>query len=294
MANCALCEKEAVLCDSHVLPAFAFRWMRERSISGHIRSTDNINVRVQDGLKKPWLCSDCEKLICREEQAFATNLFHPWQNGPVTVEYGDWLNRFCTSVSWRVLKHCKGLNTDHVYTKTEDEMAGLAEQSWRRYLLGQQRGVGKFEQHILPMHIIESSTIPDLPNNINRYLTGGIEMDIVGTSKTMMTFAKLGNFMIFGMISKGRGPWEGSRVNAFHGYIGSKKYVLPKSLLGYIKERARHSSEALDGMSPKQRAKVDTSIMNNIDGMADSPHLRAIRADAEMFGERAILRRNNE
>jgi hypothetical protein len=272
MANCALCEKEAVLCDSHVLPAFAFRWMRERSISGHIRSTDNINVRVQDGLKKPWLCSDCEKLIGREEQAFATNLFHPWQNKPVTVEYGDWLNRFCT----------------------EDEMADLAEQSWRRYLLRQQRGVGKFEQHILPMHIIESSTIPDLPNNINRYLTGGIEMDIVGTSKTMMTFAKLGNFMIFGMISKGRGPWEGSRVNAFHGYIGSKKYVLPKSLLGYIKERARHSSEALDGMSPKQRAKVDTSIINNIDGMADSPHLRAIRADAEMFGERAILRRNNE
>jgi hypothetical protein len=294
MEICALCQQPTILRESHVLPAFAFRWMRERSITGYIRHSDNVNVRVQDGLKKAWLCHACEGVFGREEQAFATKLFHPWQKAPVQIKYGEWLNRFCASISWRVLKHCKGLNPDHTYTKIEDFAAAEAELVWREYLLGRRTGVGKFEQHLLPMGTIESSTVPDLPHNINRYLTGGIEMDIVGTPKMMLTFAKLGNFMILGMIRKGRGPWEGSRINAFQGYFPSRKYVLPLSLSGYINERARHYGEALESMSAPQQAKVDSAVRNNLDRMVESPQFEAMLADAKMFGESAIIRRDNE
>lgn len=231
MPICALCHENAELRESHILPAFVFRWLRERSATGHIRSTENVNRRIQDGTKKSWLCNKCELLLSRDERSFASKLFYPWQKGTTRVEYHEWLLRFCTSISWRVLKHCKGLNPDHQYTKEEDRVAADAESVWRNFLQGRRSSIGKFEQHLLPMDIIETTTIDDLPDNINRYLTGYIDMDIVGTSRTMMTYAKLGRFIIFGMIRKGREPWEGSRVFAQHGYIENRKYVLPHSLI---------------------------------------------------------------
>lgn len=259
-------------------------------MTGHIRSTDNINRRVQDGLKKPWLCNLCEQLLSREERAFSTRVFRPWLRETTRVEYGPWLLRFCTSISWRVLKHCKGLNPEHRYTPEEDRDAAEAETVWREFLRGTRNGVGRFEQHLLPLDILESTTVPDLADNINRYLTGYIDMDIAGTSKTMMTYAKLGRFAVFGMLRKGRGPWERTRVNAQHGYLAPGKYVLPRGLIAFFNDRARHAHAALSGMSPAQAAKVDNAVLRNIDRARDSEQLRAMVADAILFGEQAIVR----
>jgi hypothetical protein len=63
--TCAFCGEHKSLKDSHVLPAFVYRWLRTRSGTGHIRNTENPNRRVQDGLKFPWLCGDCESQFNR-------------------------------------------------------------------------------------------------------------------------------------------------------------------------------------------------------------------------------------
>lgn len=291
MTPCALCLEVAQLKDSHVLPAFVFRWLRQRSVTGHIRHTDNINKRVQDGLKKPWLCGACEQLLGREEQLFSAKVFGPWLRDTTRVEYGPWLLRFCTSISWRVLKHCKGLNAEHRYTPEQDQMAAEAETVWREFLQGRRNGIGRFEQHFLPLDIIESTTVPDLADNINRYLTGYIDMDIAGTSKTMMTYAKLGRFAVFGMIRKGRDPWERTRVNAQHGYLTPGKYILPYGLIGFFNDRARRVRAAIDGMSPVQAVKVDAAFLANIERAAESDQVRAMLADADLFGEQAIIRK---
>jgi hypothetical protein len=231
-------------------------------------------------------------LLGRDEQAFATKVFGPWLHETTRVEYGPWLLRFCTSISWRVLKHCKGLNTEHRYTLTEESQAAEAEITWREFLQGRRNGIGKFEQHILPLDIIESTTVPDLADNINRYLTGYIDMDIAGMPKTMMTYAKLGRFAVFGMIQKGRGPWEGTRVNAQHGYLTPGKYVLPIGLLGFFNDRARHARAALDGMSQAQADRVDAAFRENLDRALNSEQFEAILADARLFGEQAVIRRS--
>lgn len=292
MADCALCLQEAKLKDSHVLPAFVFRWLRQRSVTGHIRNTKNINRRIQDGLKKPWLCGGCEQLLSRDEQAFATKVFGPYLRETTRVEYGPWLLRFCTSISWRVLKHAKGLNAEHRYTPEEESAAAKAEAVWRDFLHGRRQGVGSFEQHLLPLDIIESTTVPDLAENINRYLTGYVDMDIAGTSKTMMTYAKLGRFVVFGMIRKGRGPWEGTRVNAQHGYLEPRKYVVPQELIWFFNDRARHVRASVDAMSAAQTAKVEAAFLANIDSAVGSEQVRAMLADARLFGDDAIIRRS--
>jgi hypothetical protein len=113
---CGFCSAQAPLRDSHVLPAFVYRWLRNRSGSGHIRHTDNPNRRVQDGLKLPWFCGDCESLFSRYETAFATKVIHPWHAGTYKITYEDWLLKFCVSISWRVLRYARGRNKDAEYT----------------------------------------------------------------------------------------------------------------------------------------------------------------------------------
>lgn len=288
--KCGLCEQPNDLRMSHVLPAFVYRWLRETSITGHIRSVRTINQRTQDGDKKPWFCAECEQLIGKDETAFASKVFHPWLAGNNQISYQSWLIRFCTSVSWRVLKHVKDMNPEHQYTATEEKLAAKADQVWRDFLLGRRSTVGKFEQHLLPLDVIESTTIPDLPSNINRYLSRNIEMDIIGGAGTFMTYAKLGGFAIFGMMRPPR-RWEGTRIYGQQGRLEPRRYSVPGALMWYFIERAQLSKNALTGMSPRQLSKVDAAIIDNIDHEAKTPHLRALMADVAMFGEEAVLRK---
>ena len=71
LGTCAFCGENDNLAESHVLPAFVFRWLRGRSGIGHMRQTDNPNKRVQDGLKFHWLCLKCEGQFSHYEGAFA-------------------------------------------------------------------------------------------------------------------------------------------------------------------------------------------------------------------------------
>lgn len=288
---CALCREPARLHMSHILPAFVFRWLRETSATGHIRSIQDVNRRVQDGDKKPWLCGKCEAALGRDEREFSTKLFLPFLEGTNTVAYGPWLQRFCVSVSWRVLAHLKGTNPDQRYTDEQEQQATKAEKVWRDYLLGNRESLAGFDQHLLPLDIIEDTTFPDLPENINRFLARNVEMDVIGGRSEFMTYAKLGRFVIFGMMKRPRQAWGGTRVFGNSGQIAPRTYSLPASIMYFLMDRARLSNEAISQMSEKQVDKVDAAILANIDRVVNSEQMRAMVADAAMFGEQAILRK---
>jgi len=288
---CAFCDSDAPLRESHVLPAFVFRWLRGRSGTGHMRNTDNPNRRVQDGLKLPWLCGECEALFSRDETAFATKLFHPWHAGNYRIPYDDWLLKFCVSVSWRVLRYARGRNPDTHYTDAQEALMDDADVRWRAFLRGAEPHPGPFEQHLLIFDMIEDTTVPDLPNNINRFLTGAVTFDIVGSDRSLMTFAKLGRFTIFGIIQKGSHRWEGTKVHVKHGLLKPGKVVIPGALLDLFREKAMLADDFMTSMSPAQRAKVDKHVMDNIEAFAASDQFAAITADARMFGEDAVVRK---
>lgn len=87
--RCRLCEEERTLLLSHILPAFVFRWMRESAGGSHLRSTVEPNLRVQDGVKKHWLCAECEERFSKNERAFAKQIFYPIIEDPsVRRSYG--------------------------------------------------------------------------------------------------------------------------------------------------------------------------------------------------------------
>jgi len=61
--QCRLCQADADLQLSHILPAFVFRWLRESAGGNPIRNTSTPNLRVQDGLKRYWLCSLLRRVV---------------------------------------------------------------------------------------------------------------------------------------------------------------------------------------------------------------------------------------
>lgn len=287
---CAFCGNPATLKESHVLPAFVYRWLRRRG-TGHIRHSENPNRRVQDGLKLELLCGGCEQRFSRFETAFATKVFHPWHSGTHRISYENWLLKFCVSVSWRVLNYALAHGRGHDYTSEQKTLLQHADERWRAFLNDEVPHPAEFEQHMLIFDIVEDTTVLDLPSNFNRYMTGAVTLDIVGSDRSVMTFAKLGRFIIFGMIQKGPAKWEGTKIHVKNGILKPDKFVVPAGLLDLFKEKANFASDALAKMSPAQQAKVDANLMQNLDSFLDSDQFAAFAADARMFGEEAVIRK---
>ncbi|MBE5073246.1 hypothetical protein IM511_02875 [Erythrobacteraceae bacterium E2-1 Yellow Sea] len=221
---------------------------------------------------------------------FANRIFHPYCAGEQKLRHGPELLRFTTSVSWRVLHYAYGRNSSAPYTVTQRELIQSAEETWREFLLGKRKNVRNFCQHIIPFGLISESTIGQLPTNMNRFIAGAVTLDIIGSRKMCMTFAKLGPFIILGHIQGRTKDWIGSRVWAQSGTIPATEYHLPWGFLPLLKEKALHIQNAWTQLSPDQAAKIDERIQALGDAFFATPQGEAILADAAMFGLDAIKR----
>lgn len=287
--RCRLCQTDSDLQLSHILPAFTYRWLRESSGNGHIRNSVEPNKRVQDGLKRYWLCASCEGLFSRHETAFANRLFYPYlcESGRA-FPYSNWLLNFCTSVSWRVLRLYTDENHLKDWTPEALEYVSQAETAWREYLLGHRQNPGRFQQHLLPLDQI-TSTSRNLEPNINRYLMRAIQMDIGRGSSEIFTYAKLGRFIIIGFVNEPNlGRWKGAKVHASNGFVEPKNYVMPRAFGDYLNEKARHMRDALKSVSDRQQAKIKGAFVANMDRYVESDAFTAMQADVGMFGDDAF------
>jgi len=289
LGTCRLCQREAELQLSHIVPAFVFRWLRESSGNGHMRSTASPNLRVQDGPQKHWLCLECEARLSRSETSFATELFHPYlaQSGR-RLRYGPWLLRFCVSVSWRNLLIQLEHLEDEDFTECERTWIGQAELAWRQFLLGESDNPGTFRQFLLPMDRIESNR-DDLPPNINRYLMRAIDIDLCHGGQALFTYSKLGRFVILGFVNEpNQNHWVGGRVNANEGTVEPRHYTLPAPFGTYLMGKASRVREAMQELSPRQTARIEQAFRANADQIVGSDFFEAMQADVEMFGSEAF------
>lgn len=291
--QCRLCDAESDLQLSHILPAFIFRWVRETSAGGYLRLGMAPNRRVQDGLKRYWLCAVCEGLLSRFETAFAEKLFYPYVKGSSRITYEDWLLRFCVSVSWRVLRFYKEeTQLDKNYGPEALERIAEADTTWRRFLLGQLPHPGRFQQHIIPFEAIASISNPkvDLSPNLNRYLMRTIDMDLCRSKTTNFVYCKLPRFAILGFIHDERpNQWQGTKVRLKQGRIEPQRYKLPFVFFEYLNGKARRETELSAGISPRQLEKIEQTFRANVEKFVGSDAFVAMQNDIEMFGDDAFI-----
>jgi hypothetical protein len=288
---CALCGETSELCDSHIMPAFVYRWFKESSATGHIRCSNEPNVRVQDGEKARLLCRACDNnIIGGYEKEFSEKLFRPWLDGPAIRNYQKYLLKFTVSVSWRVLKFCYGKNPHAKYSSDQINLIKKAELQWRMFLLDQSPHPAEFEQHFFIYGNLVATTEQDLPKNINRFARNSIMMDLVGSDRSHYTFAKFGQFFIFGHIQPHNHIWSGTKVRLNSGTFPSKKMILPKQIWPLFVEKANLQEKAIASISKAQFSKIDKAILLNIDRLANSDSFQAALADADLFGKDVIIR----
>jgi hypothetical protein len=291
---CGLCGKNSPLCESHILPAFAYRSLKNSSATGHIRFSDNPNLRVQDGIKEPLLCKTCDNVLVGSlEKEFSEKLFEPWFSDPKIRRYEKYLLRFAVSVSWRVLKFCYGKNPNTTYSTEQLKLVQEAEKRWRMYLLNQCPHPAEFEQHFFIYGNLLSANEQNLPKNINRFARNSIMFDLVGSNSSLYTFAKFGQFFIFGHIQPSNYIWRGTKLHVNSGEFPVEKIVLPKQIWSLFVEKANLQAKASSEISDVQFSKIDNAILLNIDRAAYSGSFEAALMDAELFGKDAITRKKH-
>jgi len=139
--NCALCGMRPAIETGHVIPKMVYRYLIKTTPTRFLRTTENPNVRVQDGKKFPFLCQPCEDKLGGWETQFARHVFHPIHRHGIfdrrkPFSYRDWLLRFAVSVSWRSLFD---LMTESASSESlphgDAPRARDALETWRQYLL---------------------------------------------------------------------------------------------------------------------------------------------------------------
>lgn len=280
---CRLCQVDAELQLSHILPAFSYRWLRKSSGNSLLRETTEPDLRVQDGRREYLLCGSCEALFSRWETDFANKLFYPYTQEPQgQFHYSKWLLNFCVSVSWRVLSFYTGNDYLRELQPAETSFVSSAEVTWREFLLGQRPHPGFFRQHLLPLGMIEPTNVK-VAQNVNRYFMCTSRMDMLrGRSGEIFTLAKIGPIIIVGMIFEpNQHHWRGTKI-ATKGTIMPQKYRVPRGLMEYMNNDARQLVDVHNKISANQKAKIEQSRRASGNKFVGSIAYKALEADIRL------------
>jgi hypothetical protein len=289
---CALCDKEAVLQDSHIIPKFAIKWLKKTSGGMALRSGKNPNKPVQDGPKMKLLCIGCEQKLSALERKFALEIFHPTnENLAHKTTHSDWYCKFCVSVSWRVLNAKMREDSFNNYSQVSKDKISLAYETWKNFLNGKVDGIGEFKQHVLVHEPIVSFEIDDPPPILNTFLqrTTGFALFSPGEfspgDEVLVTYAKIGRFMIFGLINSPQcHEWKGSEVDALGGEFEPVNCEYPQYIIDFYMNQAWEMLRVQESISDEQMIKSYHKFSKNPHRYLQSDAHKAEVRDFALFG----------
>jgi len=290
-APCLLCGKAGRV-ESHIVPQFVTRYLRETGATHYLRSTRVPNVRQQGDFWDYLLCKDCETLFSRWENQFARKVFRPTvtRGQRRVLSYDRWLALFATSLTWRALVfHREHPEFDHP-TIPDWSTTNPLEEAWRECLLGQSKHPGKYEQHLLLIDYIVGATL-HVPSNLNTFLTRSSDFRVMSNGRDTLVYSRLPNFMFVGLGDfRGRAFSSSTRVGFNGGVLGGPKIKVPDFIWKLIVEGANKVDVALSSMSDKQHRLVAEGWRSDPERVLRSGTLEAMRHDYLLSGEAGLRR----
>jgi hypothetical protein len=214
-STCKLCNQNNELKQSHVIPKFVGKWLKNTSSTGYLIAVDTEGnpERSQDLFKTPILCSSCEAIFSEFETYFAKYIFYPFKKDSlIKIDDNFRITKFAVSVSLRIL---------WVLKESQDELAlkwsaalDKLEKEWVEYILDQKCEVkGENTHHILfSTEGFLAAGLPSSPNLIlNLLRTSGFY--IYENFGGAYIFSNLAGVQILSMISPADLPnSQGSQV----------------------------------------------------------------------------------
>lgn len=289
--ECKLCGKEADLRLSHLVPKFIGKWLKDTSATGFLRDSRNINRRSQDILKEKWLCHDCEQLFSGWEKPFSEKIFKPYMDDSgARHNYDGWMAKFCASMSWRSLSYMSWGNDDEPVIKAHKQEWADAESALRKFLLGESKTLGSYEQHVIPVEGV-TEVSGGVSARLVRYLMRSIHADLIASRSTRMIYTKIPGFVILGFVTVPyAAKMRSSRIALGSGYISPRKYFADMKLFDYINEKADEIGRSYGDMSAKQREVIETFIKENPEKALNSGSFKAFLQDHEISGDKAFTK----
>jgi len=186
--ECKLCRREKDLLNSHIIPRFVIKWIKDTSATGFLRGAKDPNTRIQD-YHEELLCEDCELVFSDFEREFASNIFYPHLNNETEkFEYGEWLQKFIISISWRLIVS-ELSDIDEMEPYHRDAIYD-AEEIWRDILNENlSLSADPFTHHIFFLDdVIPDETAEELPDKWEFYISRGIDGTPVFGNQTAIYF----------------------------------------------------------------------------------------------------------
>lgn len=263
---CSLCKQKRELILSHIIPRFIGKWIKDTSATGLLRGVIEPNKRLQDLPKIKLLCVDCEKTLSKYESYFANKVFYPFfQDDIEGIEYDDNLIKFIISLTWRTLLFTYDKQIDE--NPWIKEHLYLAEESWRRFLLGDEILDESYEHHFIFLDYIKPSD--DIPNDFYWYTLRGVDATLVCNKNTIFCYVHLPwMIMVSNIFPKKSKGWINTQIHS-HGKLTKRAFIDDPLFRNFLLQR----------ISMATRDKIDDSrivksMLKNPDKLLQSETLK--------------------
>lgn len=152
MNICKFCKEKEAIENSHIIPSFIYKWLKDTSSTGFIRTTNEPNKREQDGLKSPLLCSTCECEFAEFENSFKKEIFSKLANYrktcPQQLEISESTRKMIYIIVWRLLADTYYFPKNNDYTEEEFNKFPEFLNEIKNYIKGNK--TKRFRTHLIP------------------------------------------------------------------------------------------------------------------------------------------------
>lgn len=248
---CKLCEQKKALRESHIIPKFVFRWLKQTG-GKYIRKADNVNKRVEDGVKDYLLCDDCEELFSKLENKFAREIFYPYSNKNIdSFNYDQDLLKFSISVLYRILliNHNDKQSFDNIHFNALIK----AENEWRNFLYSNQKLESFKNIHIYFASAEKIKNVLPTERFLNFYLRG-IDGTIVSNIESCIVYVKMARIILIGEIEGfDNSEMKNTLINMDAGEILAKETKMNPLFNEFFIDRVRQINGFFDKVSDQQK-----------------------------------------
>jgi hypothetical protein len=190
-----------------------------------------------------------------------------------------------------VLTYHKKVQSISGLSADQESAVERALEAWRRFLLDLAPLPEKFQQHVLPLDVVEKHTLPTVSPFLNRYLLRTTHFDVIGWGESLITFTKMFRLVIFGFINvKKPRHWKGTKLDRDGGTLGgSGGYFVPEPVIEFMNNKAQETMNSQSQLSTRQRQKIRDLFSKSSDAIRRWEVARAMAYDVTHSGSAAFF-----
>ena len=265
--NCELHNDEAELCESHIIPKFVYKWMKDTG-TGRFRQLGRFNNPLQDGIKKYMLCKDCEDKFSKYEKWFKEKVFYPYlDDNNFVVKNEKELKYFVVSVLWRILRIFKDDGNSYNFKTHLDK----EEIEWRNYLL-LDKSISIYNN--FHFFLIDSDYWIDEKSDL--YFSRVVDIDIVQNKEKCFVYAKFSRFMLMGeIVGFNDNSFKHSNLAIENEFSSKNQMINEEEIFEFLSGRVE-LIKGFEDLSENQKEKNTKYYKDKLEGLKNSDYLRIL------------------